>query len=334
LPYIANIGARFLIPPAPFLCLALALACAGLDWVLLALIVAHAITCWPSIARLYCAPSAWRLAEVPVKAALRIEPETGFLRRHTTQYDEARLIDQIVPPGGKVFSFSQIAEAYTSREVLVSYQSAPNEVMRDMLLTALFKDYQPRRILTFRFTDRDLRAIRVVQTAQARDTMWGIGELRVFSGGTELARAPGWRLRASPNPWDVQLAFDNNPATRWRSWQTAEPGMFVQVDFGRAQHLDSVVVESADEGHQTRITLDGLDSQGNWSTLVPQPSETMRREPMDLRRLATLELKARGVRYVMVGPGDIHPEDFQLYPRLWGLKLAGRAGDTRLYLIE
>ena len=334
LPYAANIGARFLIPPGPFLCLALALAFADFDWVLLALVVAHAISCWPSVARLFCEPSAWRLAEIPVKAALRIEPEADFLSRHTPQYDEARMIDRIVPPGDKVFSFSQAAESYSSREILVSYQAASNEVLRDTLLTALFKDYQPNRILTFRFEDRELRAIRVMETKAARNTMWGIGELRVFDGGSELPRDPAWRLRASPNPWDVQLAFDNNLATKWRSWQTAEPGMFVEVDFGHAQRVDSVVVESSDEGHQTRIELEGLDLQGNWAKLSQQPAETIRRDRMDLRRLATMELKARGIRYLLVGKEDIRSDDFQLYPRLWGLKLADRSGDTRLYYIE
>jgi hypothetical protein len=334
LPYAGNIGTRFLIPPAPFFSVALALAFADFGWILLPLVLAHAISCWPSVARLYCEPSAWRLAEIPVKAALRIEPEADFLSRHTPQYDEARMIDRIVPPGEKVFSFSQVAEAYASREVLVSYQAASNEVLRDMLLTALFKDYQPTRMLTFRFGDHELRAIRVVETASARDSMWSIAELRVFQAGQELAREPGWRLRARPNPWDVQLAFDNNPATRWRSWQTAEPGMFVELDFGQTQRADSVVVESADEGHQTRINLEGLDARGTWSTLSQQPSETIRRERMELRRFATMELKARGIHYLLVGKGDIRPEDFELYPRLWGLRLAGRAGDTRLYSID
>lgn len=334
LPYTANIGTRFLIPPAPFLCLALALAFADFRWILFTLAAAHAILSWPSVARLYCAPAAWRLADIPVKAALRIEPEADFLRRRTPQYDEARMIDRIVPPQDKVFAFSQAAEAYTSREILVSYQAAKNEVLTDMLLTALFSDYQPNRILTFRFQARDLRAIRVVQTAPAKDVMWSIAELRVFEGTRELTRESAWRLRAHPNPWDVQLAFDNNIATRWRSWQTAAPGMFIEVNFGRTERADSVVVECPDEGYQTRIKLEGQNPQGAWTTLSGQPQETIRRDRIDLRRLATMEFKARGVRYLLIGKEDIRSEDFRLYPMLWGLKLAGVSGDTRLYYIE
>lgn len=334
LPYTANIGTRFLIPSAPFLCLALALVFSRVDWLLLAVVCAHAISCWPLIARLYCAPSAWRLAEIPVKAALRIEPEPEFLSHHTPQYNEARMIDQVLPPGARVFSFSQAAESYTSREVLVSYQAASNEVMRDMFLTALFKDFQPQRILMFHFPDRELRAVRVVQTASARDAIWGVAEMRVFENGSELPRDPGWKLRAHPNPWDVQLAFDNDPVTRWRSWQTAGPGMFVEVDFGHPQRLNMVVVESSDEGQQTRIKLEGQDPQGRWTTVLEQPMETIRHDRMDLRRLATMELKARGIRYVMAGKEDVGSAEFQLYPPLWGMKLAGRSGDTRLYYIE
>jgi len=334
LPYAANIGTRFLIPSAPYLSLALALAFADLNLVLIALVLGHTISCWPFVARLYCSPAAWRLADIPAKAALRIEPEADFLNRRAPQYAEARMIDQIVPPSGKVFAFSQVAEAYTSREILVSYQAAQNEVLRDMLLTALFNDYQPNRILTYRFPERELQAIRVVQTAEAKDQMWSIAELRIFESGQELPRDPAWRLRAHPNPWDVQLAFDNNLATRWRTWRTAEPGMFIEVDFPRPQRLDSVVVECSDEGRQTRIKLEGRDPTGSWTAISGQPVETTRRDRVDLRRAATMEFKARGIRYLLIGKEDIRSDDFLLYEALWGIKVVGRSGDTRLYFIE
>jgi hypothetical protein len=228
-----------------------------------------------------------------------------------------------------------MADSYSSHEVLVSFQAAFNETLRDILWTPLFNSFQPTRILTFRFPQRDLRAIRVVQTEKAKDAQWGIAELRAFDGQNELPRTAEWRLTARPNPWDVQMAFDNSPVTRWRSWQVAEPGMFVQVDFGHAQKVDEVVVESSDEGYQTKVKLEGLDPQGKWATILNQPVETSRPTRVNLRLAAASEFKARGIRYVLIEKSDIRSEDFRLYTKLWGMKCLGDWNSVAwLYQIE
>ncbi len=335
LPYYANIGARFLIPAAPFVSLALALTFANAGGLLLVLTLAHAISCWPRVEELYCSSSAWRLNNIPYEAALRIEPEASFLGQRSPQYNETRMIDRLVPAGERVFSFAQMTDSYGSHEVLVSFQAAFNEVLRDILWTPLFNSFQPTRILTFRFPERDLRAIRVVQTEKAKDAQWGIAELRVFDGESELPRLAEWRLSAHPNPWDVQMAFDNSPVTRWRSWQVAGPGMFVQVDFGHAQKVDEVVVESGDEGYQTKVKLEGLDPQGKWATILDQPVETSSPTRVNLRLAAASEFKARGIRYLLIEKGDIRSEDFQLYTKLWGMKCIGNWNSVAwLYHIE
>ncbi len=334
LPYAANVGTRFLIPAAPFLSLALALAFANLEWLLLALIVAHAVLSWPWIATMYCGTAAWRLNAIPIAAAPRIEPEEKFLSSRSYPYNEARMIEQSVPKGEQVFAFSQVAEAYTTRDVIVSYQAAFNEKLMDAMLIALIKDYAPTRTVTFRFPARELQKIRVVQTAQAKDVQWGVFELRVFNSGVEMPRAPEWRLTAHPNPWDVQLAFDNSAVTRWRSWQIAEPGMFVAVDFGSARKVDAVAIESADEGYQTKVKLEGMDAQGQWSTLSEQPEESTRPPHVNLRGAAAAELKSHGIHYVLVGQDDIRSGDFAVYGAFWRMKLVGASGGSRLYHIE
>src|ERR1700693_213102 len=75
LPYLTNVGTRFLIPAIPFISLSLALALSGLQWLLLVLVAAHAISCWPNVVQRYCSPAAWRLVKVSPKAALRIQPQ-------------------------------------------------------------------------------------------------------------------------------------------------------------------------------------------------------------------------------------------------------------------
>ena len=155
-----------------------------------------------------------------------------------------------------------------------------------------------------------------------------------MEGGHELPRTLEWRLKAHPNPWDVQMAFDNSQVTRWRSWQRAEPGMFVEADFGRAQAVDSVTVETSDEGYQTKVQLEGMDPSGKWATLSRNPEETTSHSDANLRRAAAAELKARGIRYVMVERDDLRSDDFSHYAVLWGMKLVGEARGGRLYYIE
>ncbi len=96
--YFSNIGTRFLIPIVPFVSLALALAsrtCAGccrLCWLRMSLLAG------PRVYNLYCTPGAYRIERVPVRAALRLEPEDTYLSQDP-EYAVARMIGSVVPPG-------------------------------------------------------------------------------------------------------------------------------------------------------------------------------------------------------------------------------------------
>src|SRR5207253_6251588 len=52
LPYLANIGTRFLIPALPLFSLAMALPLMRFPIVLIALVIAHAVSCWPDVLKL------------------------------------------------------------------------------------------------------------------------------------------------------------------------------------------------------------------------------------------------------------------------------------------
>jgi hypothetical protein len=220
------------------------------------------------------------------------------------------------------------------RDLLVGYESAPNEVLQDILWTPIVRESQPTRILRFDFPSHDVRKLRVVQTATLPDRQWSISELRVFSGATELARDPDWRLTAHPNPWDVQMAFDNSPVTRWRSWQPAAPGMYVEVDFGRLQSVNAAVVESSDDTGEAKVKVEGVGGDGSWVTLSDHP--ILSRQPIraSLRLAATAELKARGIHYLLIKPDNPGANDLRTYPAYWGLTVAGTVGDVRLFHIK
>jgi hypothetical protein len=330
LPYLGNIGSRFLIPAAPFVSLALALAFANAGWLLMVLVLGHAVLSWPRVESLYCSPAAWRIFQVPVRAALRVQPEVEYLRERSQQYREGRLIEQLVPKGEKVLALGNSAESYIPHEVLVKYEAANNEVLGDILWTPMFQDYQPTQTLRLRFPARELRKLRLVENAQS-SVMWSVHEFRIFDGGRELPRAPEWRLTAHPNPWDVQLAFDNSPVTRWRTWQPSEPGMFIEVDFGQSREVDGVLIESSEP---PTIKLQGADAGGKWAEISTTSEAGTALNPVNLRGTASAELKARGIRYLLVGSDDIRAEDYQKYAALWGMSCIGDVSGGRLYRIE
>ncbi len=334
LPYMGNIGTRFLIPAAPFVSLALAMAFANTGWLLMALAIGHAVLSWPTIEKRYCDSVAWRIDSIPLRAALRIKPESEYLSERSQQYRDGMLIQKLVPQGEKVLAMSNSSESYIPHEVVVKYEAAYNEVLGDILWTPMFNGFQPTQKLKFHFPARTVRKVRVTHTARSESSMFDMHEFRIFDAGKELARAPEWRLTANPNPWDVQLAFDNSPVTRWRSWRNAEPGMFVEVDFGRDQEVDGATIETTDGYDQQKMKLEGADAQGKWAALGANPESSTAPYPVNLRGTASAELKARGVRYVLVGSGDIRADDYRKYAALWGMKCLGESNGTRLYRIE
>jgi hypothetical protein len=270
-----------------------------------------------------------------VRAALRRIPEETFLTEAEPQYAPARMLEQIVPPDGRVFSFSPVAEAYTSRSVVVGYQSARAVRLREILWTPLIPDLQQLRVQEFRFLERQTERLRLLQTAtHPRDT-WSVTELRVFRGERELPRDARWRLRANPNPWDVQRAFDNSDITRWSSHTPLRPGCFVEIDFGKSETVDRVVVQSTRDQYQARLAVEVAGKSGLWTRVGGEPADVASSTRVRTgRRAAADELKREGITHIVVETNDFKSEDFYMRAEHWGLELAGERGGHRLYKLK
>jgi hypothetical protein len=332
-PYYNNIGTRFLIPAAPFFSLALALAVQNSRGVLPFLIAVHALISWPHVLRTYCSPYAWRLERIPVAAALRITNEDKYLADRSHSYVVARMIEDHVPPGEPVFSFSGASDAYMTRELRVAYMAASNGMLGDFVWSALFSDLAPTGRLRFRFPMQGIRRLRLVQTATGTD-QWNVGEFRVLSGARELPRLPAWRIRSNVNPWYVQYAIDNNPVSRWRIGEPIRPGQWLELDLGSARIIDNVLLEIVEDQGQVQLRLEGQGERGGWKLLSDQPEYSKAQLMRGLRRAAMQELRAAGIRYYLVAPGDPGADDFKANGKLWGLSPIAERGGTRLYYIE
>lgn len=335
LTYPQNTGTRFLLTSAPFLAVGIALAVEKWKAVAPALLLFHAFTCWPTTLRKYCDQYAMRMEGIPVRAALRLEKPEDYLRRRSLEYEVARLLDKMVPPDSKILAFGFQPHAYTSREVIIGYTGAFNQNAINLLAAGISVDWHPTRRYVFRFPERLVRRLRVVQTAAAPLENWSVNEMRFYHDGAELVREPQWRLTAKPNPWEIQAAFDNHPLTRWRSWEQLFPGMYVEVDFGEFKKVDQVTMDTTTDFHNAQFILEG---QGHadwpWQRIGGEPAVKSAPRPPGTRRLATAELKWEGIEYLLIQETDMVAKDMKRDPAAWGVTQLFEKNGARLYRIE
>jgi hypothetical protein len=335
IPALANAQTRFLMLAAPFVALALCLSVGKARGALAVLAMAAPIFALPAVADVYCDPWAWRLHDFPLEDAFRSIDEQQSLEKRLGGFRTTELLNRTVPVRGKIFATAAPEEAYIRREVLVSYQSAEGENLRDILFLPVIPDHSPSWILTFKFPGQALRAIRVLQTAAGTDAdEWSVGEVKLYNNGAPMTRAKSWKLDSNANRWDLAYAFDENPVTRWGSRTAMFSGMRIQVDFGQPLTLDTVELDCSHDQWAIRLRLEGQDPSGNWKLLAASPSASERPVTADLRRLAMNEFKRHGIADILLNKDDFLLPDFQKHSEDWGVELAGQTGDDWLYAIK
>ena len=330
LPAYLNVGSRFLIPSLPFIALAMGIAMAEVPGALAVLAVFQVLLCWPSVLSTYCAPWNWRLSTFPLEVALRRERPEPFLIRWLPDYPLKLPIEAFVPKGEKIFSFAGRPEAYIDRDVVVSYESKLGNLAHAIMWTP--QSYSPRHQQHLKMLPLTTRGIKVVNMGTAPG-YWTLAEVRFYSKGKELPRAPDWRLSGDPNGWEVPLAFDNSYATRWSTWQAMSPGDYVQVDFPTPQAVDEVVLEcelSAEARPEVEIRLPA----GRWVPVTDTIDDVKAGPPQGIRRAATRDLKALGFHYMLVNESDMVYEDLVRYRAFWGITELAKANGTHFYHID
>lgn len=336
LPYPMNVGTRFLIPALPFVALAMCIAIPGrvAGPALAGIAVIHGALSLPPVVGRGPMANSWHIPNLPWRAALRIESPDDYLGRVSPEWRVAQMVERATPANAVVLSLTQIAEAYTSRQIWVDYQSAEGERLRDRLFVAIDPNFQPVRQLRFEFPRQQLQAVRLVQTAPsgARD-IWAMTEMRLFDGGSEIPATPAWKLRASDAPWTLPLAFDGNPATRWRAWQWLRQGMWVSVELPQAASLTTVAVETTSDHYAAQFKLEGLTA-GGWKELAGEPKVTGLAPPLGLRCMAARELLKAGVTHLAIPESHPYAGDFAAKAHLWGITEAGAESGMRLYRLK
>ncbi len=239
-----------------------------------------------------------------------------------------------MPKGERILGTAGVAYAYCNRDFLISYQAALNQTMIDTLNVAWLLDFQPTVVETFRFPEHTARRFRVLQTGKVdfAEIQWSVHEMRFFHQGKEIPRQADWRLRAWPNPWEVQLAFDGSLATRWRSWETVKPGDYLDVDFGKMEAVDEVVLDASADCFAVQLQVEAMDASGQWVRLAKDPEQVASdHKNYSLRLAATYEMKERGLHYLLIGSDYPGAPDFEDDPAAWGLTQVATGYGIQIY---
>ena len=298
--------------------------------------VFHAFASYPSQIHRYADRYVWKLDHVLFEEALRLIPQDKYLRDKSQDYSLARLMEAVVPKGERILGVRGVPYAYSNREFLVNYQAALNQTMIDSLNIGWVLDFQPTVIESFKFPEHTARRFRILQTGKVEfpEVQWSVHEMRFFRKGVEVTRQPEWRLRAWPNPWEVQLAFDGSLSTRWRTWETARPGDYLDVDFGKDEAVDEVRLDTSPDFYAVQSQIEAMDTSGKWALLAKDPAVAAAdRSNYSLRLAATYEMKARGLHYLLVGDDYPGAGDISDDPSAWGLTEVVSAYGVRLYKV-
>jgi hypothetical protein len=330
LPAYLNTGTRFLIPSSPFLALAMGIGLAEVPAALAVLMLFHALVSWPPVLSTYCDPWNWRISSFPGRTALRLDPEAPFILKSIGDFALKLPIELAVPSNERIFSFAGRPEAYIDRDIIVSYESTLGNLANDILWTP--QAHKPAFAQRFKFLPVTTRGVRVLNIASGTD-FWTVSEMRMRFQGRELTRSPAWRLSAWPNGWEVPLAFDNSYATRWSTWEGIAPRARIQVAFPAAERLDEVVLE-CEPAWNARLQVEVLLDTGRWVPLTDTPELVKTDFAPGIRRAATREMKALGLRFLLVNEGDMVYADMKKYPTFWGITQLAEANGTHFYRID
>jgi hypothetical protein len=332
IPWQLNWGARFLMQSLPFLFLAVVAAIPRTAaWLLLAL---QALASFPPVVSAY-APGAWRLQGFPVRAALRLESESDYMRRVSWDYRIAKMVESKTTDSSRILDLFGLHAALLDREIINNWQSPVGQRLTQGLALASSIErgsfnvfYQQRA----EFSPRDLLAIRVRQP-ETTGRLWSVQEIEMSFGEQRIQASRRWALSAWPNEWGVPLAFDRNLASKWCTWEPARAGMYLQADFDAPVRLSTVnAIGLTGDGSHPEIY--GRNPDGTWT---PLNSSREPRAPLSLRLDAINLVRRAGMRYIVVpvgteGPGSIG-ELLVNNPGAWGVEIAGSLDNVYLLKI-
>jgi len=140
-------------------------------------------------------------------------------------------------------------------------------------------------------------------------------------------------LSAWPNGWDVQLAFDNNYATRWSTVEAMRPRAFVAVEFGRSETLDEVDLECF-SAREARLQVEVFDRPGGVGAPHRYAGEAQLLSASGHAPWRDALRQVARPRVRVIDDADPVAEDMRKYTSFWGIVPVAAASGMHLYRIE
>ena len=333
-PWLANAGARFLIPSLPFALMAIGLALEVLPLrlrhgIVAVLLVGQCVTSWPAQRSRWYYSDLWSVEGLPWRAALRLEPQKWHLARNVEFFLLADRIDQLGGSEMRVLSFTDLPEAYFDAELLVSYQGLENQDLSDAMLAPLKPSQVPDSAVRAAWSPRQSRGVRVKQVRDHSARSWAASELRVFSNRRAVRPNPQWIAQAHPLPWHSSRLIDGNLFTRWSSRQPPAPGMALEIHFNEGMVVDGVELVHPGSAAATQATLEFavLGTDHRWERVRPESFEfvAIEVEPGAAQASSAALLRQHGIDYVVLNVDPRNPYFPQARviasePSRWGLR--------------
>jgi hypothetical protein len=323
-------ASALMLPFAAFVAPALGLAVQNSPGILPLLLVLHSLVSWPGAVNRFADPSAWRISKIPVMEALRVVPEDAQLQAAVEGYGVARTIEQVTPARSRILTLCPVPQAYTTRLLFHPSESAIGKLAYQAITAVSESVVHPLAEMRFRFSPQSLRALRIVPTAKTSN-VWSVTEMRVYLAGVEIPRSQAWRVSARPNSPEAPLAFDNSEVTAWSTGQNAQPGMFLEENFGSAVRVDQSMLLSRGDA---KLRIDGLASDGQWRILAGSSGISLHSPPDGLRRIAVEELKSLGLEYVVTRNDETLGQDMLRYASYWGMKCFKQTGNVCIFRLD
>ncbi len=334
LPWLLNIGTRFLMPGLPLAALAIQMAVPRS--VGITLLYAHAILSWPAMIPRYAPGDTWALSpEIPWRAALRLEGEQEYQTRITTEVPLAELVEAHTEPGNRIFDLANAPAAITRRHLVSAWQTS----LGDVLVRALEAAATPDRGLLVEwrasFPGHEFSVVRL-RFPQSRPGSAAIHEIVLLNpAGERIAPMPTWYLRSWPNEWETPYALDGILASSWRSWEPVRAGMFYEVSFPAPLLLAEVRVVA--HGSTADLPIELWGRARDWVALAA-PSRPEIWPALNLRLSAMRLLDREGIHYILGSTGTdffgLVSAQMAASPSDWGVEPVAAYKGFTLYRIR
>ena len=338
LPWLLNLGTRFLIPSLAFFALALARVVARRGTLAVAaLATAQTAMALPPVVTAYCDSHAWRISDFPWRAALRLTPESEYLDSRLDTMPILRMIDANTPPDAIVYTALPLPQAYSPRTILLDYASAKANQLRDIRWSPLRVADQPVAKVELSFAPQTASVVRLRHTGDTASCpgFWSIFEMNLLRDGAPQDRSD-WTASASRDPWRVDWALDGNIATRWKLWRAPSADATVTIRLPRPVEIDQVRLDTTGEPANGCVTLElARDAGGDPRRVkVAAKHSASGIDPIRVRREAGAAMRRLGVTHLLIHKDEPDAADFDANAREWGVRRVAEAGPGRLFALE